>query len=628
MGRPSSLHIVPALAVFLPCVLVCLIGYKWIDLEREAEARRGEEAAEAESERIRSQLITHLGDITSEISGSWRRLATGRPPFAPSPPLPEIVSSAFVFTPAGKLVYPDYQGAYLETTRTNESATAPVKAAALLSQGRLSLAAKRYREAESSARQILHCCANMRDEYGVSFALYAAAQIAAASKARGRLGADLPRLASQIVELLRGGQIGHPSDLQDITILAASVGDDSDATLLLSHAEEQARRIGDQIDAGARLEKWISGTILAGPRPADFSLHTFWTEGRPRLAGLHRADDRITAALFAPGPIASWAAAEAARAGYFEAELVQKGEYGGSAILRTPLLPEVPDFELLLRPRDADPATQRWRRRLFAASLAAAVLLVLAVGSLAFRDVSREVRLASLRSMFVSSVTHELKTPLTSIRLLAETLRSKRLSDPAAADQMLSAIVDESERLAQLVNNVLSFAQIEKGARPYSLAPIELTEAVSDVVRRFQCVLKQGGFRLHQESDGGPMPVLADAEALSQAMLNLLDNAVKYSGRSREILLGIYRRGKEIEIRVTDHGIGVPPSEQRRIFESYYRAPSAARETTGAGLGLALVRHFAEAHGGRATVASGPGGGSAFSLWLPLLENHGQDSDR
>jgi signal transduction histidine kinase len=328
-------------------------------------------------------------------------------------------------------------------------------------------------------------------------------------------------------------------------------------------------------------------------------------------------------ALFASGPLAAWVAAEAARAGHFEARLAQKGESGGSAILHTTVLPEAPEFELSLTPRPADPTLQSWRQRLFAAALAAAVLLVLLVGLLAYRDVSREVRLASLRSTFVSSVTHELKTPLTSIRLLAETLRSKRLSDPAAGDEMLSTIVNESERLTQLVNNVLSFARIEKDARPYRQMPIDLTEAVSDAVRRFQCILKQGGFRLRQESDGKPMRVFADAEALCQAVLNLLDNAVKYSGMSREILVGIHPRGKEVEIRVTDQGIGVSPAEQRHIFESYYRTPNAALEAAGVGLGLALVKHFAEAHGGRATVTSERGRGSAFSLWLPLMENDG-----
>ena len=628
MGRPSSLHIVPVLAVLLPCAVICLLGYKWIVLEHEAEARRGEEAAEAEAARIRSQLTSHLETVTGEISRSWSGLPAGRPPFAAPPPLPEVVASAFVLTPAGELIYPDYQGAYLESVRAYDSANAPVKAAALLRQGRLSLATNRQHQAESSAQQILRCCAAMRDEYGVSFALYAALQIAVASEAQGRLHADFSRLAAQLVELLRRGEIGHPSDLGEIAALVARIRGGPDASLLLSQAKEQARRIEDQIEAGARMEKWVTGTILVVPGTAAFSLQTFWTGERPRLAGVHRADDKLVVALFATVPLAAWVAAEAGRVGHFEAGLTQKGEYGGSAILRTAILPEAPDFELSLRPKDADRATQGWRQRLFAAALAAAVFLVLIVGCLAFRDVSREVRLASLRSTFVSSVTHELKTPLTSIRLLAETLRSRRLSDPAAGDQMLSTIVDESERLTQLVNNILSFVRIEKGRRPYRPTPIELTEAVGEAARRFQSILKQGGFHLHQESDGRPMWVLADVEALSQAVLNLLDNAVKYSGLSREILLGICRRGKEAEIRVTDHGIGVPPAEQRRIFDSYYRAPDAARETAGAGLGLALVKHFAEAHGGRAAVKSTPGEGSTFSLWLPLMENDGQDSDR
>jgi two-component system sensor histidine kinase SenX3 len=124
------------------------------------------------------------------------------------------------------------------------------------------------------------------------------------------------------------------------------------------------------------------------------------------------------------------------------------------------------------------------------------------------------------------------------------------------------------------------------------------------------------------------MRVYADAEGLARALLNLLSNAVKYSGRSREIRLGVHRRGQEAEVRVTDYGIGIRAAEQQQIFQSFYRAPEAAKETTGAGLGLALVRHFVEAHGARVTVESEPGKGSAFSLWLPLVKNDGQDSPR
>ena len=652
-------------AIVLPCALIALIGYQWLRLEREATARRGKEAAEAEAARIRKELFPHLSAVAEEAARSWNSLPSGRPPLAPPPLVPEIVASAYAFSLEGKLLYPDYEGAYQQATSGYESATARaewqrmisraealeargelaearrvleaalpsvsephLRATVLLRLGRLSLAAKRYGEAEVSAQRVLQCCAAARDEYGVSFALYAADQIISAWEAHGRLRASFPRLASQLGELLRQGEIGHPRDIQDIAALAARDGGGPDASLLVRQAEEQAKRVSGHIETGKRLERWVSGTVLAGPRRAGFSLHTLWIHERPRLAGVHQSPDGLLVTLFAAGPLATWLTTKAAEEGHFEAVLSPKDEYQGSAILRTALLPEAPGFELVLRPREADPATQRWRQRLFAGALAAAVLLVLVVGYFASRDVSRELKLSSLRSTFVSSVTHELKTPLTSIRLLAETLRLKRTRDPAVADQLLGAMVDESERLARLVDNVLSFSRIERGAHRYRPASIDLSEAVGDAVRRFQYILKQGEFRLHQESDGEPLRVYADAEALGQALLNLLDNAVKYSGVSREIGLGIHRLGEEAEIRVTDYGIGIPRSDQRHIFESFYRAPGAVQETTGAGLGLALVRHFTEAHDGRMTVTSEPGKGSTFSLWLPLMRDDGQDSRR
>jgi signal transduction histidine kinase len=628
MRRRYRLYAVPLLAVLLPCAIIGLIGYQWLQLERETRANRGKESAEAEAVQIRGELVSHLSAVTQKIARTWIGLPAGRPAFAPTPPVPELVASAYVLTPAGKLLYPDYQGAYLEAARAYGSAAAGGQAAALLSLGRLALAAKRYGEAESNAQQIFQCCSAARDEYGLSFALYAAQQMAVAWEAQGRLRADFPRLAAQLGVLLQRGVIGHPSDLQEIAALAKRVGGGPAAPLLLRQVEEQANRVRDRIEMGRRLEKWVSGADLGSARGSAFTLRTLSMGGRPILAGVYQGGDRLLVALFATGPLAAWVAGEAGRGGRFDAVLASQDEYLGNSILRTAMLPEAPGFQLSLRPRESGPAIERWRQRLVAGALAAAVLLVLLVGCFPFRDISREVRMAWLRSSFVSSVTHELRTPLTSIRLLAETLRLKRTRDPATGDRMLGAIVDESERLARLVDNVLSFSRIEKGAHRYRPAAIDLTEVVDDSVRRFQYILEQGEFRLQRESDGQPLRVLADAEALSQALLNLLDNAVKYSGLSREILLGVHRRGKEVEIRVTDHGIGVPPAEQRRIFESFYRASGAARETTGAGLGLALVKHFAEAHRGRASVASGPGSGSAFSLWLPLMENDGQDSDR
>jgi two-component system phosphate regulon sensor histidine kinase PhoR len=141
--------------------------------------------------------------------------------------------------------------------------------------------------------------------------------------------------------------------------------------------------------------------------------------------------------------------------------------------------------------------------------------------------------------------------------------------------------------------------------------------------RQFDPVLEQEGFHITTEADGEEHWVMADRDALVQALLNLLNNAVKYSGTSREIGLSVRARGGDAEVCVTDRGRGIRRTQQARIFESFYRSPEAALDTSGAGLGLALVRHFAEAHGGRVKVSSELGKGSTFSLWLPLLKTQG-----
>jgi len=476
--------------------------------------------------------------------------------------------------------------------------------------------------------QTLECCAAARDEYGVSFALYAAAQLAATLEAQGQLRARFPGLASRLGELVQKGVIGHPKDVRDISAVTRRVSGDASALALLHRAEQVAARIRREMETGKRLERWLAGSQSRGHGRAPLSLSTFWTDGRPQLAGVYRAGNMgLLAVLFETQRLGTWIARRSSDEGDFEAAVAREGENQPKVTVRAALFPEAPGLDLVLWQSTTDPVA-RQRQTLFAGALAAAVLAILLVGYFALRDVSRELKLAALRSSFVAGVTHELKTPLTSIRLLAETLLLKRTRDPSTADELLGALIDESERLSQLVENVLSFARIERGASTYHPAEIRLSEAVSSAVQRFQSILKQGGFRLVQESNGQALRVYADAEGLSLALLNLLSNAVKYSGRSREIRLEVRRRGKEAEIRVTDYGIGIPRSEQQRIFDSFYRAPEAAKETTGAGLGLALVRNFAQAHGGRVTVESEPGKGSAFSLWLPLVINHGEDSHR
>ena len=253
----------------------------------------------------------------------------------------------------------------------------------------------------------------------------------------------------------------------------------------------------------------------------------------------------------------------------------------------------------------------------------AALVLVLCITSfgayLLWRDVQREVRVAELRSQFVSSVSHELKTPLTAIRMFAETLRLGRSSNPKMEEEYLDTIINESERLTRLLNNVLDFSKIEQGKKTYQLRPTSLAEVVYSATRALEYPLAQEGFKLNLDLEN-PMPLIkADADALQQAILNLLTNAMKYSGDGREIDLRLERRNGHAVIQVRDSGLGIAPQEQAKIFQDFYRVITPeTKSIPGTGLGLALVSHVANHHRGHVEVQSALGKGSTFSLHLPM----------
>lgn len=258
-----------------------------------------------------------------------------------------------------------------------------------------------------------------------------------------------------------------------------------------------------------------------------------------------------------------------------------------------------------------------------------ALLLVLCAGLfgayMLWRDLRREMRLTEMRAQFVSSVSHELKTPLTAIRMFAETLQLGRSRDPETQSEYLATIVNECERLSRLVDGVLQFSKSEQGKRTYRFRPLHLPETLEAAARAMEYPLAQKGFELSIRADGDLPPVRADHDALEQAVLNLLTNAMKYSGESRRIELALARENGDAVIRVTDHGVGIPPEEHARIFEKFYRVPSPENQLIpGTGLGLALVAQIARAHGGRVEVRSAPGQGSTFSIRLPLSGPNGE----
>lgn len=265
------------------------------------------------------------------------------------------------------------------------------------------------------------------------------------------------------------------------------------------------------------------------------------------------------------------------------------------------------------------PSTWNLRRSFYLLAVALVIALTLFGAYLLWRDVRRDLKLAEMRSQFVSSVSHELKTPLTAIRMFAETLRLQRSKDPASSDEYLDTIVKESERLSRLLNNVLDFSKIEQGRKVYRPAPASLAEIIRETARAMEYPLKKQGFSLNIECQEDFPEVVVDRDGLEQALMNLLSNAMKYSGSSREIGLKLLEKGGWAVIEVCDHGIGIDSAEQKRIFDKFYRVASPENDRLpGTGLGLALVSHFVKAHRGRIEVESSPGRGSTFSLYLPL----------
>lgn len=276
--------------------------------------------------------------------------------------------------------------------------------------------------------------------------------------------------------------------------------------------------------------------------------------------------------------------------------------------------------------------------------LIALLVLAIAVGSwLIVRDLNRQLTLARQKTDFVSNVSHELKTPLTSIRMFSELLAEGRVNEPEKQRSYLNIITAETARLTRLINNVLDFARMERGEKNYNVAACDLAALTRETVENFRPHWESAGIRFESVIPDQPVPMRADRDAVSQIIVNLLSNAEKYSNGTKEIRLEFAERrpparqasstqqaGSEtgapfIELRVLDRGPGVPRGCEEKIFEKFYRAnDSLTNNVPGSGLGLTLARQIARAHGGDVTYQPREGGGSCFILKLPRSASDGE----
>jgi signal transduction histidine kinase len=249
-----------------------------------------------------------------------------------------------------------------------------------------------------------------------------------------------------------------------------------------------------------------------------------------------------------------------------------------------------------------------------------ALSLLMGAGVLfAYRNVARELALARLKSDFVSNVSHELRTPLALIRLYAETLELGRISHPGKCQEYYEIIRKESERLTSLINNILDFSRIESGKKEYSFRETDVADLVRSTLESYRLEIEQNGFQFEQKIDNDLPQVYVDREAIARSLLNLVNNAVKYSATEKYLGVNLYRHNSGVNLEVVDHGIGISAKEQPKIFEKFYRVcDPLVHDTKGSGLGLSLVRHVVQAHGGDVAVESEPGQGSKFIITLPV----------
>jgi len=281
----------------------------------------------------------------------------------------------------------------------------------------------------------------------------------------------------------------------------------------------------------------------------------------------------------------------------------------------------MPGWELQLALDASDPFAAAANRKIgvYLWTGVLAIMIVAALATLVAGILLRQVRLTRLKNDFVATVSHELKTPLASMRVLVDTLLEGRIRDGQQADEYLRLIARENERLSRLIDNFLSFSRMERNKRTFdfeNVAPEDIVGAAVEAVReRFE----SGGCALETEVAPDLPEVVADRDAMTTVLLNLMDNAYKYSPESKQVTVRVYAEADRVCFAVADKGIGLSRRESRKILERFYQVDrSLSRNTGGCGLGLSIVKFIVDAHQGSIDIQSQPGKGSTFVVGIPV----------
>ena len=629
------------LTVFL-CLMMVLasalgwLGWQAIERDRLAEQGRVQERLELATDHICTALQSSLADLdrraTADANLPLTNLPDGVVVLRATPrSLTVHPDSSLLFRPAGSgddepAAAMFAEGEMLEF-RSNDPAAASevfgalarssrpeVRAGALARLGRTLRKAGRSEAALVAYGELAQLGAT--PALGLPAALAASEARCSVLQAMGRtdelrqeaaqMAADLwsghyvllrPVWEFHLEEARRWGADGRPDSRQQRALALSSAAEwvfdrwSADP----ASAGRRALRLDDQ----PALVSWIGtavrlDAVLAGP---DY-IESIWSQairGQPAQGGLVDADQQLAA-----GSI---------------------GKDGPRAV-RTPDATGLP-WTLYVTSANAlaDSAFFSGRRRLLLSGFTVLALVLVAGSYFITRSITRELAVSRLQSEFVSTVSHEFRTPLTSIRQLSEMLARGRVPTDDLRQQSYDILSHESERLQSLVESLLDFGRIEAGAMKYRFERLDAASLVNDVVEGFRATAAAQGFHVELQNTAAPAPIHADREALGLALRNLLDNAVKYSPACRTVWVETVPSDRRVGIRVRDRGIGIPLAEQRAIFDRFVRgSTSRSAGIKGTGIGLTLARRIVDAHHGEIRLESAPGEGSTFTILLPLEE--------
>jgi signal transduction histidine kinase len=363
-------------------------------------------------------------------------------------------------------------------------------------------------------------------------------------------------------------------------------------------------------------DRWQSvirtGASAGGRDPQLDSSLVVWNATPDRLAALVTPPDWLNSSLKLPANSANvrW-------------KLLSPGAPAATGLhLTRPLaeaqLPGRLEFSLVA----AGSGAAHNRRILWLAGVALTLTLVLVSGYAVHRGISHELRVAQLQSDFVAAVSHEFRSPLTTLRTITELLAQNRISDESRRRQSYLFLDRETNRLHRLVEDLLDFGRMESGRKQYHMEPHDAFQLVRAVVADFSEDAAASGFRVETHLGSGPAAIQADEEALRRAVRNLLENAMKYSPECRTVWVDGEVNEQRVSISVRDQGMGIEQQEQRAIFQKFVRGNAAKKAgIKGTGIGLSMVRQISEGLGGEIRLESKVGAGSTFTIVLPLADN-------